>query len=74
MILSPKQLAQYAKVCQKHGITDLTLDGVSFKIDRKESLQQVTSNVQAHSSPLTPDAPSDDQILFWSSNASGEQA
>lgn len=65
-MLTPRQLGQYAKVCQKYGITELSIDGNSFKIAPLEQppVEQASSPIP---DPLTKE-PSEDEILFWSSS------
>lgn len=65
MTLTPKQLAAYAKVAQKYGITEFNIDGNYVKLE----LHTPASSAIAPAIPadiLTPDALTEEQLLYYS--------
>lgn len=64
-MISVKELKEYAKACQKHGIKKLKLEGL--EIDLELSQESIESQAAADASPL-PEL-TDEDVLLWSSNA-----
>lgn len=68
--MSPKDIAAYAKVCRKHGISKLVISGVEIMMDlsRRET-PRASKAIEAESPFIAADQPSDEELLFWSSNS-----
>ena len=70
--MTPKELAQYAKVCRKYGITELKVGDVSFKLELEPQAQLPTQSLPElplTATPSMPDAPTEEQVLYWSSGS-----
>lgn len=63
-MMTPKELAQYAKVCRKHGIASLEIGQVKFTLDTSHNPTQPAS---AQDEALE-EAMSEDDLLTWSSS------
>ncbi len=68
--MKPKDLRAIAKVCREMGITHYKQDGVSIEF-RIEALPTSTALPEQSkgATPETPDAPTEESVLFWSAGA-----
>jgi hypothetical protein len=68
--MSPKELEQYLKVCRRHGVTYLCIDGVSVTLDLAHAPSRTTPTPQVSepSDSPTPEL-SEEDILNWSAGA-----
>jgi hypothetical protein len=63
-----KELVEVIKVCKKHGIRDITIDGIHMLVDNYEPKQNLkTEQTKPSSNIETPDQLTDEDILFYSS-------
>jgi hypothetical protein len=60
---SLKDLEAVIKVCKKHGVRDITVDGIHMLIEATVDLK----SEQAKDKIDTPDAVDETDLLFWSS-------
>jgi len=67
--MTPKELSEYIEVCKKHGVIELTLDTLSFKLDPYTNVEppQLNKPKDPASDPSTEEQYSDEDILLWSS-------
>lgn len=65
--MSPKEVAEYIKICKKHGVTDLELTGV---LKLKLSPDVLPQPQALPAEPVAPEASglTDEDVLFWSSS------
>lgn len=61
-----KELEAVIKVCRKHGVREITVDGISLKIDE---LQEQTKESGDTKEDLQTPQYTEEQILMWSSTA-----
>lgn len=70
--MSNKEIAALAKLCKKLSISWIKLEGVELTVDlqfaNRELHTQEASSTPATADLSTPDVPSEEDILFWSSN------
>lgn len=71
MSMSPKELAEYAKVCRKNGIASLEIDGVKLTITLPTS-QASKARVQASDEIETEPELDFETLATWSSTPLGE--
>lgn len=65
--MTTKELTALAKLCQKYGIHELTLDNVHIKIDphyKQQTTKQAPSLTPEENSLVTP---SEEELTYWSS-------
>jgi hypothetical protein len=69
--MTPKQVAAYAKLCQKHGLRHLKIDGLELEVELGYSVQPpkhaITEYLEQEEKNSAVVAPTDEDILYWSS-------
>ena len=66
-MLTPKELNEFAKVCRKNGIKQLTLGDVALTLDLSVQETKVDSSSQIVGDNKMPQTYTEEDILFWSS-------
>jgi hypothetical protein len=59
------ELEQLVTMLNKHGVTNITVDGISLQLSGEP---QADVKQEDKSLPQTPDAYTDEQILMWSAS------
>lgn len=59
-----KELEALLKVCNKHGVHTITVDGIVMQLD---GAPDKANNAKADETPKTETGYSEDDFLFWSS-------
>jgi len=59
-----KDLESLVKMCNKHGVRNITVDGISMLLDGPPDLK--TEESKAADPIKTPDAYTDEDVLLWS--------
>lgn len=70
--MTPKQLASYARVCKKHGIHMLEIDGLKMSIDYSYKATTTATkggNEVAATEEGATAAPTEEEVMFWSAGS-----
>jgi sugar phosphate isomerase/epimerase len=65
--MSPKELAEYIKVCKKHGVTSFEMNGVKVVLDPHYTPQSARKPKETKEQ-FTTEEYTDEEILTWSVN------
>lgn len=65
--MTPKELAEYIKVCKKHGVTSFEMNGVKVQLD---PYHQASSGrkPKENKEQFTTEEFTDEEVLMWSVN------
>jgi len=66
--MTPKQIRSLIKMARAQGVTELTLDGISFKLGAAPEKPVKHDSGPAESAP-TEQIPSEQEMLYWSTHS-----